>query len=329
MQNADNWREVVTRGWAALAATPSTGPGVQTLSLPAGPVGATRLHIADDGFRHLLVRSTRPDEAPGPSGDALKVEVRTLTFDGVDEDFIDVGCTRNDLFDVFDDLVVSIVAETARTGDAAEATITMLSRWRELLRARTERLTHQQEMGVFAELAVLERLQRPETPFRAAWWRGPLREPKDVVVDGTGWAEVKAVGRASTQVTINGLDQLDDLDNLPGFLAVLVLTESDNGASVADLAARLRAGTPPEDHGLFDDLLLRAGWTDPGDARRWDIDEWIVVPATSCPRLRSAVFVGGVPAAVTEVRYDLDIAVLRSQSCRTPLADLRTLTNPT
>lgn len=323
---SDEWRDLVQVAWADLAQAEPVDGGLQTMHLPAGPPGAMRLHHSDEGHRHLFVRSDEPTQDPIPGGAALSCSSVALTFDGVTEQLLDIACTDQTLFEVFDDLIVSIIAETSRTGDAATAARTTLVRWRDLMRARTERLSHQREMGLFGELKVLEVVHGDSGPIDPAVWLGPTREAKDIIFDAHSWVEVKAIGPGSEVLTINGLDQLEDLEGHEGALAVLVVVEApDDGETIADLVDRLKIRMDDNAANRFEDLLLTAGWARPPDERSWIVEEWIVVPAGSCPRLGPAVILGGVPAGLSRLRYDIEVPLLRSRSSRTPVADLRAL----
>ncbi len=320
---AGDWLAEVRHGWSVVSGVRRRPGAFTTYSLPVGPSGEVRLYLSNDGMRHLLVRYPAPAELPFHSGPALECSIRTLQFDGSPERLLDLACTKPSLFDVFDELIVSIVAAASQTGEAASAARETLSRWRELLRSRAERLPHRREMALLAELLVLEAVHPPNTHVDPSWWRGPLREPKDLIVGRAGWIEIKAAGETSETVTINGLEQLEELPGCLGYLTVLVLAEDLDGESVAKVARRLRHRMNPADRDLFDDRLLEAGWVPRHEERSWRPVEWIVVPSTSCPRLTTAVVVGGVPAGITSVRYDLSLDALRPRSTRTPKADLR------
>lgn len=309
-----DWRTELRRTWS-LQREPVDDDVVRSHVLTPDAARPLRVFTAVDGSRHLLVPG---DAAADPiRGDALTSEMRTLVFDGVTARYLDIACRRPALFEVFDELLASIVVDAIDSGDPLGAAVGMLGRWRDLLRAWSASMTHEREMGLFAELHVLELVSRRASILEPGIWRGPLREPKDLV-GSDWWIEVKAAGPKRSGVWINGLEQLADVDGTSGLLAVLTIEEDDGGRSVEDLAAGLRDRCiAPE---LFDDLVLQAGWVNHDDAKRWTVTEVVVVASGVCPRL--AIAAADVPVGVGRIRYELDIAVARSMSVRDSVAEL-------
>lgn len=109
------------------------------------------------------------------------------------------------MFDLFDDLLVSVLEEVASSSQPASTIASAVDRWRELLRARSATgLDVREEMGLFGELRVFEVTLGP---LPVDVWRGPLKEPKDfVLVDR--FVEVKSCGPAQTTVSIHGLEPI-------------------------------------------------------------------------------------------------------------------------
>ncbi len=280
-----------------------------------------RVFVDCDGARHLLVPGDRRTDEDIAVGDALRCRIRSLDFGGGQSSFLDVACTSSALFGVFDDLLVSILTAATTSGDPLGAALTMLEHWQELLRAWAASLGHEREMGLFAELAVIEIATAAGGSFDPAVWRGPEHEPKDLVFP-LAWVEVKAVGATSRVLTINGLEQLTDLPGAAGYLAVLTVVADDDGRTVEQVVDVLipRATDP----GAFAHRLVAAGWVNHPDARRWRIDGIDVVRAEACPRLTSEG-VGIVPAGVELVRYQLDLAAVRSMRAPDAGAVLRSV----
>lgn len=272
------------------------------------------------GGRHLLI-PTDDRQSVEPGGDSLHVGISTWQFDQAGpENFLDLTCRHPHLFAVFDELVVSILAEALDSSDPSARASDVIRRWRKLLaKGVSTELPHQRAMAVFAELIVFEALASAAV-IPAQWWRGPLKEPKDIVTPRV-WVEVKAAGHQSESVTIHGLEQLDDLRDRQGFLAVLVVEPDENGDSLTDVATRLRGRV--DDTELFDDRLQTAGVGD-GQGGRWSVVEMYLAPVQSCPRLAASVLLPqGTPQGIQRVQYDVELSRVRAHSLRNGMEVLK------
>jgi hypothetical protein len=312
-----DWKAELRKTWSLQRDPDDADEVVRSHLITPGVDRPLRAYTASDGSRHLLV----PGKVPASEmmrGEALRVESRLLVFDGATDAYLDIGCHVPALFEVFDDLLVSIVADAIDSGDPIDAATGMLARWRDLVRAWSSAMRHEQEMGLYAELHVLELVTRRASMLVPAIWRGPLREPKDLV-GGDWWVEVKAVAPSKSYVGINGLDQLSEIDGFDGYLAIATVEESEDGQSIDDavIALRGRSVSPS----AFDDLVLQAGWITRDAPSRWTVTSTDVVPSAVCPRL-TLDSSDSVPAGIGRVRYDVDLNVARSLSIRDGVAEL-------
>lgn len=306
-----DWKRELHRTWTLQRNTPNDGV-VHAHVLATNGGRPLRVFTEHGGTRHLLVPGNPGATLEAVAGDALTCEVRTLSFEGTPELFLDISCSQPALFEVFDDLLASTINDAVGSADPLAAAADVLTRWRELLRAWSASLVREREMGLFAELHSLDIVTARTGTFDPLSWKGPDREPKDVVLT-SAWVEVKAVGSTSKNVWINGLEQLADLEGRVGFLAVITVVEHDSGETVADVAGRLRPRT--KDPTRFDELLLKAGWTHRTDGRRWIVEGVDVINATVCPRVTSAN-PEPLPAGVGRFRYELDLSIVRSHAVR-------------
>lgn len=269
-----------------------------------------RLGLDAAGRSHLLVTGGGPDPRR-TSGRALEIVVRPYVFDEQPGYHVDVTCEDPNLHDLFDELVANLVPRLLGAEDPYDVVVRSLDRWRELLRGSSDSLTHRREMGLFAELYVLDRMSAGAA-FDPAWWRGPLREPKDLVTPRT-WAEVKAVPPAADTVRINGLTQLEDIAGLDGYLCVLDVELDDDGVTCLELAEALEGRVT--DREVFETLLVNAGLrAESADRRRWHVGDVTLCPAPAVPRIVPGMFAQPVPAGVRTVTYELDRDLLRSVS---------------
>jgi hypothetical protein len=314
-------RRELRRTWAM---GPSRGVdgGVVAHPLHTGVPGPVlRTYVTADGAHHLLV----PGRYRGPSvvGDSLRAEPRRLSFGNSTDDFLDIACIRRPLFDVFDDLVLLIVEATSSSERPVDAAAAVIARWRELLRSRTAAgLTPQRELGLFAELVVLDHLSQAGR-LEAEWWRGPLAEPKDILIPGA-WIEVKGVGETTDRVRIHGLEQLEDEEGQDGYLALVVVAPSEDGETAGEIAARVKARSEAKER--FDERLALAGLAtaDPR-GRRFEVMDLYLVEAIHCPRLVSTSLAGPVDAGISDIQYLLDIDVVRALARLDPVETLRAM----
>lgn len=306
-----DWATELSRTWAVLG-TPGKGVSVSPIGdAQAGRV--MRVGVSADGARHFLVPAP-PSVAVDETRAAVSVTCSTLVFDGTPERLLDVACIRSEYFDLFDDLLVSMLPEVASATDMAVAALQSIDRWRELLRARrAAKLTVEQKRGLFAELWCMRRLIALGAFDRADQWRGPLREPHDFDF-GASWIEVKAVGATSTDVKINGIEQLSTDDGRQGWLAVLELTEDRTAESLPMIAAAILNSIGDSERGALEDLLVTSGAMGGPSDERWSVAEVFVLAAASCPRLTPAMIGGGMPVGVHSVRYSVERTVIEA-SC--------------
>lgn len=281
------------------------------------------LHVAldDQGRRHLVIDApVTPTGVPWES-EGLSLRFQALRFADRERTVLDLVCLESDMHGVFDYLLESIVPTVIQAEAPASEAVRVLADWRQLLASvAVEPLSHEREMGLFAELTVMKRLAL-EGKCRAADWRGPLREPKDFVFP-YGWVEVKAASPNSTAVRVHGVEQLGDLPGKTGGLLVLTLVVDEAGSTLNDLVAEIE--THCEGRDLFHKLLLRYGWRPsqpPG--RRWIIQDVIVTPAAVCPRVTANNV--RIDAGVRQLTYLVAIDVLKANATPEPWMALSSL----
>jgi hypothetical protein len=323
MATGTDWRSELRRTWAMHDPT-ETGPAVRTFILGTTHQGAPfRLYVDAEGARHLLISGPGASTASPVQGESLRWTPIRLTFDGREGTFLDVSCPRAELFDVFDELLESVLEVATVDDDPITHALALLGNWRQLLQNRAARtLSHERELGLFAELWVLDQMFATGE-LDVDGWRGPLREPKDIVCAGV-WVEVKGMGTTAQTFTVNGLEQLSDATGREGYVAVAVVEEGLAGQEIGDLVLRL--GERTTQWALLEERLLLAGWDGATPtARKWSVTELYLVEAESCPRLTSPPPPWTVPLGVRAIRYDVDLRLARAASVRDPRTALRHL----
>jgi hypothetical protein len=165
-------------------------------------------------------------------------------------------------------------------------------------------------MSLFGELTVLDLITHGRT-LDISWWRGPRREPHDIVLPECA-VEVKAVGATSTSVEIHGVHQLDP-PGLPLALVLATVAEDDAGTGLPELVDRLLARVT--DRGQAVRLLATAGYS-LADAERYRerfaVTEIAHAEVTdSVPRIVPQSFgKTGLPSGVDDVSYRIELDAL-------------------
>lgn len=186
--------------------------------------------------------------------------------------------------------------------------------WQEFMDKRPDDvLSAEAELGLFGELAFLERLVAAGMPATAAVlaWEGPRDGLQDFRI-GAGAIEVKTSAAAGTFLAvINSLEQLDDCLCNPLFLAAVRVIPDGSGMTLPEMADQVRQVLLDSytDLDAFEDLLLQAGLLRAlvgHYTRRFRVHDVAIHHVTGeFPRLTRA----NVPAQVRRVRYDLDLGL--------------------
>lgn len=197
-----------------------------------------RAALDEEGHRHLLVPiRKRPDRLPA-DGEAVVFDVSPLAFGFESGLVLDITCMDASVHAEFDLLIDEVVDSIDTLETAGAAALDAVERWRRLLALqRTKRLSFIEQMGLTAELMLLERALAID-PTSAGAWRGPFREPHDFEFSG-GCVEVKALGD-STTVEIHGLKQLSEHEGRTLYLTLVEVFEAEDGATVFETAQRIR-----------------------------------------------------------------------------------------
>ena len=171
-------------------------------------------------------------------------------------------------------------------------------------------------MSLFAELTILDLVTR-DTALDISWWRGPRREPHDIVLPGCA-VEVKAVGGSSSSVEIHGVTQLQP-PGKPLALVLATVAEDDAGVRLPELIDRVLSRV--DDRGSAIRLLTAAGYST-SDAERYreafSVTELAhVVIDETVPRIVPGSFADGAPpAGVDGVNYRIELDALDALAAR-------------
>lgn len=311
MTDTTYWERELRHSWPLLQPRSPTEVATAPLQLPCGSDRA-RVGVDGTGARHLLVPVGDDDVSDDNAEGALSVRLRTYSFSRTPLRYVDVSCVRPDLFDLFDEILVDVLDTAATAPDtAARTAVDVVGRWRALLDTRRARaLTLVGQMSLFAELTVLDVLTRDRT-LQVGWWRGPLREPHDIVLPERA-VEVKAVGATTTAVEIHGVLQMEP-PGLPLALVLTTVSESDSGTTLPGLVEHVLGRV--DDRGEAIRLLAAAGYSRSDAERyteRFTVEDIGLVEVTAAvPRIVPASFANaGLPAGIDGVTYRIALDTL-------------------
>ena len=196
-----------------------------------------------------------------------------------------------------------------------------LRRWQQFLqRGHRDALSTYEQMGLWGELATLRMLieNHPVDAVVEAW-KGPSREAQDFRFSST-WIECKSVGETESEVGVSSLEQLQP-GQVPLFLLIHVLAESQSGSRLSDHVAALRDAfaDKPSTAEKFEKLLGLAGYADEHSyPTSYTLlgSTWYRV-AGSFPRLNSE----NTPSGISDARYRIRINALAEYAEPAPRLD--------
>ena len=196
--------------------------------------------------------------------------------------------------------------------------------WQEFMKKGANPLSAEQEVGLIGELIVLEQILNsgapPEHTIHA--WNGPLDGLRDFEF-GYGAVEVKTtIASQGFTAKISSLEQLDDSSCKPIFLCAVKCLVTDNGVTLTEKIAALRASLKSNPITLsdFDDRTVAAGYIEEHffqyhrkfsarEVLTFEVDE-------NFPRLTRSNVMTGVLGA----QYEINIESLRKHDIGLTLA---------
>lgn len=218
--------------------------------------------------------------------------------------------------------VAETAASTNNEVDGVKVFLARLNAWQIFLRKHEEGLTHEEQIGLFAEIAFFRHtIKCGLHPIIAtAAWRGPEGGLRDFEFDDCE-IEVKATLGAHRTLRISHLSQLDETGITNLFLCHIFLSLSAEGETLCEIVKSMRAELSEHEcitlH-QFERLLLIAGYSDHHEKlyelRRYKISSMkIFRVAESFPRIR----LNDVLPGVLDGSYIVDV-----QACQQYLVDM-------
>ncbi|MCI8209412.1 hypothetical protein AUC61_07675 [Pseudomonas sp. S25] len=318
--------------WRALSGDASS-PGWRTIDLfQKNTVKVKAARHAPGNEETVLIGFSETKIAPTsqlPQGQGFRIERVNLGETLGEHQWLAIIRQPAGSLELFAAVVVDVCTRLSAAIENSEhaAYQTLLGRvrgWQEFMRRGRAGLTLEAEQGLVGELLFLRKLLDEGLPFFSAinGWKGPLDGLHDFEL-GTGAIEVKStMATQGFPVRIASLEQLDDAQSPPLFIAALRLTLNEHGTTLPSLVAELR-GIFMADFsatGLFEHLLHQVGYLDMhastyirifsvSEIRLHQVDE-------SFPRLIRT----SVHTAIRQAQYDLDLALTPTDNY--PLTDV-------
>lgn len=320
----------LTLAWSSLAVSGDTGEGWRGITV--SPEGVTLVRAGlrfPGGLEAILVRfstSSLPMTARLPEGGGFFIERAS-----VGDDVVWVALTRREL--ASRDLFTAMARDVATAlcacpaSDEHKALAILLGRvraWQEFMRKGGEPLSAEAEIGLFGELVLLRAIldEGIDASTACEAWRGPMDGLRDFEL-GTGGLEVKStLSPAGFPARIGRLEQLDDTDRQPLFLAAVRLSQAQTGTSLpeaVEIARDIVAGDAEAER-VLTERLVACGYQDTHSghySRRFNVVEIrILRVGDGFPRLTPY----SVPSGVRQASYEIDIDQATAETIDLPSA---------
>lgn len=305
-------------GWRALDIVPE-GRKVISIGILVNSIIKVRAgRIAPDS-REVLLFNFSVDKYPSstslPHGKGF--DVSYFDIEGVRY----IGLARNELgaLDIYERMLDDICSYL--NDDRGLTNITLLRKFLERLRDwqlfmsnKKQKLLHQEQVGIFAELIVLKELLNFSIPRDEVvkYWQGPLHSLHDFEI-GLGAIEVKGtISEDNMVINVFDINQLDPPSSCHLFLFVVRMVVNESGSSLGDLVSEIRELLDDNSAALtlFNNTLFYTGFRDEdldnydlilnvSEIRRIEVDELF-------PCIRRADLSPGV----FDIKYSLDLGFI-------------------
>lgn len=204
--------------------------------------------FTDNPHGRIGIRITSEAGAPLPVSSLVAIDIRRLEDGGTT--ILEVSSTRSELFRDFYAFVCGVADRIQLDGVPAGAAIEAeLSSWKRLLE-RASGLTPEEEIGLFGELWMLNRLASSKGWEKALpAWKGYEREEHDFGLESAD-IEVKTTSLEKRVHVIGGLDQLRASPDRDLYLLSIQLTRSGDrhgrtlGEVVDSMLTQIRLAAP-------------------------------------------------------------------------------------
>lgn len=306
--------------WDLLEVQPPTGERLTVRRALAGRHPDVLIALDASKRRHVLVELPAGELGELAERTSRGIAVQTVELrpsgEGIKR-FIEIVCLDSQGHAALDTIAVELIEalEAGASIGRVRLVQNVLAKWRRFWSGIAQGvLSKQEQLGLFGELWFLNRWLAPALGASAAvtMWRGPAGARNDFEALGLA-IEVKTTSRVDGAHVIHGLDQL--LEPLGGQLMLFSLLVRDEASGTESLPAQVAEarGLISDNYALqsqFDALLYAAGYDDrlAGEYAKLVLrirDAGLYKVADGFPRLIPSSLVGGVPAGVSAVDYEV------------------------
>jgi hypothetical protein len=307
--------------WDLLEAEPPTKERLAVRTALSGRHADVLIGVDAALRRHVLVRIPQGEEDALTERVSRGIGVQTVKMvpkdTGLEECFVEIACLDSQGYGALDLVISDLVDAVERSAGLTRVKLVqgVLSKWRRFWSGvPTNALGIEQQIGLFGELYFLCRwLSSALGPIKAlGTWRGPAGSRNDFELAGLA-IEAKTTKRVDAVHVIHGLDQL--LEPAGGVLLLFALSVRDEASATEGLPRlvsemRSRLADDADALNLFETLLYSAGYDDRLEAEYAKLmlrvrSEGLYRVSDGFPRLIPASIVGGLPAGVDAVNYEV------------------------
>lgn len=309
-----NEHEELLSAWKSLSRTAETTDGWRTIPIGIGRCRAGVRFPAGEEALLTGFRISAPAAADLPQGRGFSVSrVGDAPSAGFDVWF---GVSRKPTasLEMFTLMAADLLASvSAAKGEEQRTYYQFLSRirsWQQFMeRQRDRRLSEEEELGLFGELSMVDRLLSCGVPPSVVMecWKGPANGLRDFMGE-THDVEVKAtISPNGFPARISSLEQLDDVAGRSVFLAALRFSLQDAAPSLPTMVEVIRQKAGDQGRIGLERNLLLAGYDDAHASeyvRGFEpMDERVFRMEEAFPRLIRST----APLAVRAAKYELDL----------------------
>ncbi|CAN0617376.1 conserved protein of unknown function [Burkholderia multivorans] len=325
----------LTLAWSSLAAPDETGDGWRSIVI--SPSGSTvvragrRFPVGTEAILVQFSTSSLPATVKLPEGGGFLVERASFT-DGITW----IALTRRETAspELFAAMASDIAAAlfACPASDEVKSLTTLLGRvraWQEFMRRGGEPLSAEAELGLFGELSLLRAMfdEGLDPTVACEAWRGPLGGLRDFEL-GTGAIEVKStLSSTGFRARVGSLEQLDDTERQPLFVAAVRLRQMQNGRTLSEaveMARDIIAGDSVAER-LLSERIIASGFRDEhadSYVRKFEMAETrLLLVGPGFPRLTPHLMPDGVVRASYEI--DIDKATAEVFDLRRALVEMK------
>lgn len=308
--------------WEKLATTAARDPMMVTSEQLTG-FGTSKNYVyiftsKDGSFHMLLSPEGEPQEPlidPQVAGLKLGILKNHLVTGRERQDYIDLRCAARPHIDAFTEIVreisKSILNDNLPPGRAINLTI---RRWRSFWgKAKEGVMSESDQLGLLGELYIIDELFDKGISNPIIGWSDPDNARHDFEFPSVS-LEVKTTLKSRHQHIINGLEQLETLNNRPLFIiSLLAQNVDDGGLSILEMVNKVRSHLEkyPDKFENFNERLALRGYRPDHENHyertKFKVQDLRIFPVNDeLPKLTSESLLAPISPRITEIRYLLD-----------------------